>query len=194
METFPEQVDRLEHEPRLPAPESHPALAEHASAERPAEQDPAKKLAEARTGIEASVGHEKQPDPLERLQEAEKAAAQASPGHVNRELKALTMQRELAAIRRKLPVPDRVLSKVIHHPTVRVVSEAAAQTVTRPSGLLGGGLVAFIGTTSYLYLAKHIGFTYQNSVFLLLFVAGFAFGLLLELAVHLATRGHRQAD
>jgi len=43
--------------------------------------------------------------------------------------------------------------------------------------LLGGGILALLGTSSYLYLAKHIGFTYNYSVFLILFFGGFILGL-----------------
>jgi hypothetical protein len=75
-----------------------------------------------------------------------------------------------------------------------VASEAAGRTVSRPSGLLGGGLVAFLGTTGYLYLARHIGFTYNYLVFLLLLAGGFILGVSLELLVHLATGSRRDSD
>ena len=86
------------------------------------------------------------------------------------------------------------MSRVIHQPVVRVTSEAIGKTVSRPSGLLGGGLVALMGTSIYLYLANHLGFKYNYGVFLCLFVVGFGLGLVLELAVYLATASRRKAD
>jgi hypothetical protein len=139
-------------------------------------------------------------NPLERLA-AEEAAAQAesrsgaaSGLNISHELESITVNRELQTLRRKLPRPQRALSRLIHQPAVRIISEIASKTVSRPSGLLGGSLVAFLGTTTYLYLAKHDGFTYNYLVFLALFVGGFVIGLGLELAVHLARPGHRHAS
>jgi hypothetical protein len=80
---------------------------------------------------------------------------------------------------------ERGLSKLIHQPAVRAVSEVGAKTVSRPSGLLGGGLLAFLGSSTYLFMTKYIGFRYNYLVFLLLFVGGFVLGLVLELLVRL---------
>ncbi len=131
---------------------------------------------------------------MEQLEASENAAQPAQSGYINRELRAITLRRELNSIRRRLPAPQRVLSKIIHQPAIRVVSEAAGKTVSRPSGLLGGGLAAFLGTSGYLYLARHDGFTYNYGVFLALFVGGFFFGLFLEYAVYLATLRQRSHD
>jgi len=76
---------------------------------------------------------------------------------------------------------------------VRITSEAASKTISRPSGLLGGGLMAFAGSLVYLYLAKHIGFRYNYLLFTLLFVGGFAVGLCLEVIIWLVSR-QRKAD
>ena len=51
-----------------------------------------------------------------------------------------SLSRELQEIRRRLPASQRALSRLIHQPTVRLVSEAAGRSVSRPSGLLGGSL------------------------------------------------------
>jgi hypothetical protein len=176
--------------------EALPALPTAAQAEklRPGETDPRLSLNEARATVAETVQAETQPNPMEALRAAEKASQPTTPRHVNRELKQITLRRELLQIQRKLAAPQRVLSRVIHQPVVRVVSEAAGQTVSRPSGLLGGGLVAFFGTTGYLYLARHIGFAYNYFVFLLLLGSGFVFGLGLELLVHLATASHRSSN
>src|SRR3712207_7384139 len=54
--------------------------------------------------------------------------------------------------------------------------------------LFRSGLCALVGTSAYLFIARHYGFEYNYLVWLLLFVGGFALGLLLELLVALATR------
>jgi hypothetical protein len=157
-----------------------------------AEKDPGQVANEARAAIDKAERANEGPDPLEKLKLAESAPNEPTPRHVNRELKQITLQRELKQIRRKLPRRQRVLSKVIHQPVIRVVSETTGKTLSRPSGLLGGGLVALLGTSTYLFLAKERGFPYNYGVFLALFAGGFIVGLVLELAVHLATASRRK--
>lgn len=152
------------------------------------EADKSERTEEARNTIEEQAESD---NPLEQHNEAEKAAQSAGPTHVNSELKSMTLQRELRRVQRQLPSPQRVLSRVMHQKVVRVASEAAGKSVSRPSGLLGGGITAFLGTTSYLYFAHHIGLAYNYSVFLVLFFGGFALGLILELLVHAFTRQRR---
>jgi hypothetical protein len=168
--------------------------AEQAEPLRKNEKDPVEALQEARTKVHETTKAETQTNPVEELQAAEKAAKPAQPLHVNRELKNITLNRELTVIRRKLSVPQRALSKVIHQPVIRAVSEPLGKTVSRPSGLLGGGLVALIGTSGYLYIAQRNGQQYQYTVFLALFAGGFILGLLLELLVYAATSSRRHAN
>jgi len=177
-------AEKAEHLEALPT-------AAQAEALRPGEADPLQKLEQARTSVEQTA---EQDNPLAKLQAAEKATESAQPTQVNRELKGITLKRELKQIQRKLPSGQRALSKVIHQPVIRAVSETASKSVSRPSGLLGGGLVAFIGSSSYLWLASHVGFTYNYLVFLLLFVVGFAVGLVLELVVWTFTARRRNVD
>lgn len=184
-DTGHEKFDILKDSERKTLP-----TAEQAEPLRAGEADPTKKLEAAREAVEANA---MQKNPLEAVK-AEETAAQPAPTIINRELKNLALDRSLKQLQRKLPAPQRVLSKVVHQKAVRVVSEAAGKTVSRPSGLLGGGLVAFLGSSTYLYFAKHLGFHYNYLVFLLLFIGGFAVGLLLELAVWVATRKHRVSE
>lgn len=172
----------------LPTPEQAEPL-------RSGEADPKQAIIEAPRTIAESAQSELQPNPLEALQAAEKAAQPdaASPRFLNRELKLTNLRRELKEIRRSLPFSQRLLSHVIHQPAVRVVSEAVGKTVSRPTGLLGGGLVAFLGTTGYLYLARHLGFTYNYLVFLILLAGGFILGLVIEMFIHLTPRFHRNS-
>lgn len=177
----------------LPKAERLLPTAEKAEPLRKGEKDPAKALKEARTKVQETAQAETGAVLREQLSTTERAQPN-QPLHVNRELKSITLNRELAAIRRKLSAPQRSFSKVIHQPVIRAVSEPLGKTVSRPSGLLGGGLVAFLGTTSYLYLAKRTGMSYNYFVFLALFFGGFIVGLLLELVVFVATSSRRHAN
>ncbi len=165
--------------------------AEQAEPLRPGEADPVQRVEAARDVVEQEHTTTEQDDPLQRLQAAEKAAEPAQTTFVNADLKRLTLQREINAVRRKLPVTARALSRVVHQPVVRVLSEVTGKTATRPSGLLGGGIFAFLGSAIYLYLTKHNGFSYNYLIFLLLFVGGFGLGLALELLLWVATARKR---
>ena len=114
------------------------------------------------------------------------------PLYIDKTVKKLRMKQSLSQVRRELSPAERALSKVIHQPTIRAVSEVGSKTVTRPSGLLGGGVLAFLGSSSYLYMAKHIGFRYNYLVFTLLFVGGFVLGLVLELIVRAVRPKHAE--
>jgi hypothetical protein len=168
----------------LPTPEQAEPL-------RRGEKDPVKELEKARTQVAETVKVEAQPNPLESLNQSEKAARPAASSYINRELKQVTLRREIQHIQRNLPPVQRTLSKVIHQPAVRAVSEATGKTISRPSGLLGGGIVAFLGTTGYFYLAQHVGMAYNYFIVVLLLISGFALGLILELVVWMATASKR---
>jgi len=189
-------INHEQLEDLLDSPEQHLALPTPEAAEklRPGEADPTKRLAEARAMATKAAETTANDNPLRRHEAAEQAKGPSQPQYINRELKAITLRRELQQLRRSLPAPERALSKVVHQPVVRAISETAGKSLTRPSGLLGGGLVAFLGTSSYVYLAKHLGFTYNYFVFFLLLVVGFIIGLLLEFIVWAVTARHRHTD
>lgn len=166
--------------------------AEHAEPLRPGEADPQKRQEQARSVIEEESARRE--SPLQDLQATERADSQTSqPGYVNQALQSITLHRELQHIRRKLPAPERLLSRVIHQPAIRIASDVAGKSVSRPSGLLGGGIVALAGTLVYSYMARHIGFEYNYAVFTLLFVGGFIVGVSLELLIWVFTRSRRKA-
>lgn len=167
--------------------------AEQAEPLRLGEQDPTQALnAELARSVVEHLPDVK--DPLEGLKKAEKESEHTPPLHINSELKRITKDRELLHIQRRESAPVRSFSKLVHQPAVRAISDAASGTVSRPSGLLGGGLVALIGTSAYLYLSRHMGFEYNYFVFVLLFLAGFGIGLGLELLVWTATSSRRHAN
>ena len=178
---YAEQLERLE---RQTAGEEVPELAEHASAEvSPAAQ--AEQLNLARTEVAAIES-----TPLSTAL-TEQTPEDPKPNFISKELRSLTAARTLATIRNRLPLADKTLSNVIHQPVVRAASTAGAKTIARPSGLFSGGLLAFIGSSLYLYLASHIGFTYNYVVAGLLFVAGFIVGIAIEALLAVVTRAKR---
>jgi hypothetical protein len=118
---------------------------------------------------------------------AEKLAARESQprhneAHANRELKEMAYQRLLTRARRHMRPYSRTMSHIIHQPIVDTVSEVSAKTIGRPSGLLGGGFIALLGTSAYYYITRHYGYSYNPFVFLALMACGFVLGWMLEIA------------
>lgn len=181
-----EQFDLLTEGHELALPD-----AEHAEPLRPGEADPQQQLEQARNVIEEESASSE--TSLHDLQANETPDEQSQPGFINQALQTITLHRELQHIQRKLPAPERLLSRFVHQPAVRAISDATGKSISRPSGLLGGGIVALAGTLGYTYLARHIGFQYNYIVFILLFVGGFVAGIVLELLIWAATRSHRRA-
>jgi hypothetical protein len=107
---------------------------------------------------------------------------------INKDLKDIKYQRTLQSVRNNLSVPERVLSKTIHNPVVDAVSSIAEKTVARPSGILAGGITAFVGSSVFLWIVKHYGYEYNFLLFALLFAAGFVVGLLIEAVLRIIRR------
>jgi hypothetical protein len=133
-------------------------------------------IEKAKSAVEAQAISGKEMSPAE----SNKDSA-PSTGYVNRELKDMAFKRSLNTARRHMSAPARVMSKVIHAPVIEKASEVAGSTVARPSGLLGGGILSLIGTSILLWITKHYGYEYNYLVFFMLFVSGFAIGMIIEL-------------
>lgn len=103
------------------------------------------------------------------------------PIYIDRAMKKVSLNNELKLIRSKLSTSQRLLSKSVHQPTIRRVSDVAAHTVTRPIGLLGGGILAFCGSLIYLLFSKYVGIKYNYLIFIMLFVLGYAIATAIEL-------------
>jgi hypothetical protein len=138
----------------------------------------AEQLKEVRHEIDLQTDSKKEVIDKLRVNEARDESVSRAPA--NQELKDITLKGELKHIRKRLNRRDQLVSKVIHQPVVRVLSDVSSKTITRPSGLLGGGIVAFVGTSSYYLFTKHVGIKYNYLIFVMLFVAGFALGLFIE--------------
>lgn len=170
-------------------PESLKQPAAEVNVERPKaapyeQAEQTKHIEEARATVAAEANKSERPTvPL--------APVDDRPQLIDNAIKMFRMRRNLSHVQNKLKPAQKSFSKVIHQPLVRQVSESAAQTVSRPSGLLGGGIVAFIGSGLYLTLAHRVGFTYNYLLFLGFFGSGFLLGVALEYAAY-GLRKHRR--
>jgi hypothetical protein len=145
------------------------------------EAEQSKNLEQARSEIAKNTSEKD--SVREKISETAKSETGEFKGPVSGDLKKISLKRELKQIRRHLPKIDQLGSKVIHQPTIKIISETSAKTITRPSGLLGGGIAAFSGSGLYYYFSRHIGVKYNYLLFVLFFVGGFAVGLLIELVI-----------
>lgn len=93
-----------------------------------------------------------------------------------------TLKQTLKKVRRDLNPRERVLSRVIHNPTVEKVSEVSANTIARPSGLLAGGVASFVISLAILWICHYYGYEYNFYLGLISFPIGFLIGLLGEFA------------
>lgn len=101
--------------------------------------------------------------------------------YVSGELKRQKLDHTFTQVRKHLSAPNRAFSKVIHQPAIESISNATGKTIARPSGVLGGAIMAFIGSSAFLWAAKHYGFSYNYLLFVIFFVGGFVVGMALEL-------------
>lgn len=123
--------------------------------------------------------------------EASEEESKVRPTIIDRTLKGKAYQKELHRVRSHLSKPQKSLSKFIHAPVVEKVSEVSGKTVARPSGLLGGGLVAFLGTLALVIMTRYYGYEYNFFVFIALLIGGFFLGLLLELIIRAVVSSRR---
>lgn len=102
---------------------------------------------------------------------------------LHQSMKENSYKEELSKVQDNLKGPSRVFSKFIHNKSIEQISEVGAKTIARPSGLLGGSIVTFIGSLAVFWMAKYNGFHYNYSVMIILFVGGFIIGSIMELIV-----------
>ncbi len=124
----------------------------------------------------------------ELMNKAEKTPEILPEIQVTTSLKKDGFDRVIIRTRKQLPLTGRILSKVIHQPIIDFLSDAGENTIARPSGLLGGGVVSLLGSGVILYTAKNYGFRYNLLAFFLLFLAGFIIGLFIERLLHYALK------
>jgi hypothetical protein len=161
------------HYEHISSSEAHSAKKELAAAHH--EKIKQRQLEQARSTIETQA-EVSRPD-LDLLTES---GQDKTHDYISPELRSVTARRALQRVRKNMSTLDRLSSRAMHTRSVNALSNIGARTVARPFPLLLGGLFAFIGTTSYLLFARHIGIEYNYFVWSLLFVAGFSIGLAVD--------------
>lgn len=144
------------------------------------------KIGEIRASIEAAAkAKQEQQNNLKQEKEPER------PSRVSKELKDLAYRRTLRRAQNRMSAPSRLFSRAIHQPAVEAVSELAGKTVARPSGVLLGGIFAFLGSGIFLWVTRHYGYEYNYLLFAICFVGGYFVGLFVELGLKMASRKSR---
>ncbi len=143
------------------------------------------RIEQAEEKLEQSIDdNQEKLNPLEKLDKVEHESAKKNESlPVSEELYRIAAQRTIIHIQKTLPYFKRNLSKVIHTPVINNISEVASKTIGRTSGLLGGGITAFLGTLVYLFIAGHNGFRYNYMVSILLACSGFIIGVTIEFLI-----------
>lgn len=114
------------------------------------------------------------------IDQSDKGESNTSQPLINRELKSVMLSRTLARVQKQLRPAERTFSKVIHAKPIDKMSNVSEKTVARPYGILGGAIVAFIGSLFSTYLSRQFGLEYNLVLFLMLFTAGYIVTTLLE--------------
>lgn len=117
-------------------------------------------------------------------------ATDSGPIGNQKQLKDQAYRRTLQRLRSRLNSPERAISRLIHQPIIESSSNALSKTVARPSGLLGGAVLALVGSSLVLLMAKHYGFTYNYMLFIWLFIIGFVVGIVIDV-ITLTVRRNR---
>ena len=104
-----------------------------------------------------------------------------------------SLTQKLRDIRHVLRPSEKRFSKIIHNPTISAVSEATAKTVARPYAVLAGGFFACVGSAIYMYYTRHLGYKYNFFVPILLFGAGLAIGIVVEVLFRAVNRGKKRS-
>jgi hypothetical protein len=99
------------------------------------------------------------------------------PVIINKQLKDMAFSRSMTRTRKKLSKPSKAFSKVVHTEVIDKSSEFVGKTIARPSGMLVGAFIAFIGTSALLWITRYYGYAYNYLLVILLFVGGMVLGL-----------------
>jgi len=90
-------------------------------------------------------------------------------------------KKTLENVQDQLSAPSRAFSKVIHNPVVEKTSDAIGNTVARPNLIISGALGAIASVVVY-FIAKRYGYLLSGSETIILFVAGWSIGAIIEYA------------
>lgn len=108
--------------------------------------------------------------------------------YITKKIKATQYKQTIKEVQANLTPTQKRFSTIIHQPAIERVSEVGAKTIARPTGIVSGALFALIGSLIIMYIARHIGFEIPTTIFGLLFIVGFVFGIIAEFVLHLFKR------
>lgn len=157
-------------------------------------QEAAKRSAELREKSE----HIPTPNQKEREQVAHKEALEAakeikehqtekepsiseSESPITSKRREQSFKQTMTHIQAEMPKGERAFSKVIHNPTIEKVSDIVGATVARPTSIAAGSLCAFIAVFTLYLIAKNAGFSLSGFETIGAFIAGWLFGILIDL-------------
>lgn len=187
-----------QHTPRIEKQSVHEKSTDHHEHQKRLHEDLARKAEQAKQALsETNIEHIRKLAEAQ-AEESKTTRVEQSPDKdpdeyvgMQHSLKSNAYARSLKTVQQKLPKTVRTFSRITHSQVVDTVSNASAQTVARPSGILGGSICAFLGTLVVLYYSKHYGFRYNYLILFALFIAGYFVGGTIELLVWLL-HGRRQ--
>jgi hypothetical protein len=139
------------------------------------QKQPAESLEAIRRKIERQTASQEKPAVKEQTKEATPTTRVAT-----KRIKTERYQLTMSQVRGHLSPTQKLASKIVHQPFIEAASEIGSKTIARPSGLLGGGLTALIGSLGIIIVAKRVGFEVPNSIFWVLFLIGFLLGMAIE--------------
>lgn len=120
---------------------------------------------------------EKQALSKNEMTRSEKEHSRQHPVIIRKDIKEMQFNRTMTRIRKKLSMPSKVFSKVIHVSAIDKSSEFIGKTVARPSAMFTGSILAFVGTSALLWVTKFNGYEYNYLAVLLLFAVGMIVGV-----------------
>ncbi len=111
----------------------------------------------------------------------ERAPQRQHPVLINKQLKDMAYSRTMLRVQKRLSMPTRAFSKLVHSKALDKPSELVGKTVARPSSMLGGAFFAAVGSSLLLWTTKRYGYEYNYLAVVLLFATGMVLGLTIEL-------------
>ncbi len=175
-----EELTLPEGEIELLLPKGEVEQAQNTESETLALQN--EKLAESRR----IISEEAEPKQLFETDQATDDDISIKNSLIPQEVAKFQAKQNLKNVRKDLGTTDRIISKIIHSPVLDKLSEKSSSSVARPSGILGGSILAFLGSLSYLIFVKYVGITYNYLFFFGFFIIGFIVGIFIEFILKLS--------
>jgi hypothetical protein len=110
----------------------------------------------------------------------ETSRGNAHAGTVTADLRNQALKSNLKKVQKELSSSEKRFSRMVHNPSVEMISEAASKTIARPSGLLFGGIFALVSNVVVLFVIRYYGYEYNYLIGAGSFIVGFFFGLVIE--------------